>query len=78
MDIGRDELERRFAAAIRELNRDGCTFLKVRDLFHRSDNLTDIEVGRRVQQAVDLCEGAQRRLALPDLLTKGTGTPAAK
>ena len=41
-------------------------FKQVRDLFQLNKNsLTGIEVGRRIQQAVDLCEEVRLSKALP-------------
>ena len=77
MERDKAELERRLALAVEELWCDDKDFRKVLDLF--KEVVSCIEVGRRLPQVEDVCEGARKRLrkTIRPHHNRGTGKPGA-
>ena len=73
MERDRAELERRLELAVEELWCDDKDFRKVLDLF--KEVVSCIEVGRRLPQAEDVCQGARKRLRKTIDLISGHGGP---
>ena len=77
MHIDEAELRRRIDAAVNELRKTGRAFVQVKALCE-AKGLTSVEVGRCLQQAVDLCEEGRKRLSQVIHDLQHGGTPEQK